>query len=130
MNGDPYSQQFSYPYVEIVRPPRSAQERAVRPKPRILGAEELGSCLRFVEQRRGIAGGLISPKHLWETGKVYAISPAQGLIVVLKEGPVWHAAWIEEVTEDMIYISETNYIPRAYSERWIKRDSDKIAGFF
>lgn len=93
------------------------------------GAFNQWSCVSYVKSRRP---DLSEP---WGTPKRYAEThgltkePFVGAVGISKEGPVWHAFFVESISSDSMLISEANFIPGVYSTRSLALDSPVIVGF-
>jgi len=125
MNGDTLSQQFVYSNVQVMS--------VLPPKP--VGSFNPCSCLSYVKYKRGITEILGTPKRVAQ-GKTSLtayewLSPTEGLIVILSEGPVWHVAYIEEVYDDgTMLISEANYLSCKRKTRVISQNDEDIIAYF
>ena len=53
-----------------------------------------------------------------------------GGVVILKESPSGHVAYITKVWADEFEVDETNYVPCTRSTRIIKKNYDKIIGYW
>ena len=94
-----------------------------------------GQCIDYVKYKLGIEGEQwISPKYLIDHHKDFGLieinEPIANALVITHEGPVGHIAFIESVTQNMIRISEQNYVYRQYSERSLDKDADQIQGYY
>lgn len=56
--------------------------------------------------------------------------PKVGSVVILDESVYGHSAVITQMWEDEFKVDETNYIPCTRSTRIIRKDYDKIIGYY
>ena len=88
------------------------------------------SCVSYVKhKRRDQTEPWGAPKYV----QAYDIEPFAGLIVVTTESrpgtDTGHAAYIEEVTETSLIVSEANFAACEVTTRTIPRDAEYIRGF-
>ena len=90
------------------------------------------SCVSYVKAKRDLTVPIGNP---WDLAHgrtdltVYKIDPFVGAIVVLREGPVWHAAYVESVHGDTFTVSEANYVPCKTTSRTLLVTDPDIVGY-
>ena len=85
------------------------------------------SCVNYIKFKRP---DQVAPWGSPNKVEVYDILfPFAGLIVVTKEGPVGHTAYVEEVKGGDMRVSECNYKAGVCGERWIKIGDPIIRGY-
>jgi hypothetical protein len=89
------------------------------------------SCVSFVKAYRGITDLIGSPRKFWNLGGGYQnITPFTGLIVITREGPYWHMAYITKVTATTLEVTEANYVACKVTTRTIPLGSPLIMGYW
>jgi len=98
------------------------------------GTYPYGYCTYWASQEKGIPGGFGNAKNWLVSAKNYGYqtgqTPEEGAVVVTSESSLGHVAYVEEVTDTTIEVSEMNYIGRGVvSRRVIPRDYRAIRGY-
>jgi len=84
----------------------------------------LGSCMAYLWNEKGI-----KIKGDAKDIKVNTTTPATGFVVKIKYN-AFHAAFVEQVSKDGIFVSETNFIPNQFSQRFIPFTDKRILGYY
>ena len=116
--------------AEVIMPSEVIE---IKEKPK--GVVGNGQCVDYVKARLGYAEQeWISAKNFYEHYEKFSFNsipePIRGSLVVTSEGSAWHIAFVEQVNESTIKISEQNYIKRQYGERILPKDYGEIRGYF
>lgn len=83
------------------------------------------SCVLYVQARMGI-------REVWGYPNLLKVSqtPRIGGAVITTEGPLGHAAYIEDISGSDLYVSESNFIAGKVSKRVINMDAAIIRGYY